>query len=203
MPFDFVSAISTPMRIGNLQIYGYRLKQDGSYRMSERDAAAFVGLPVENARNFFNSKSQKIVLGENFDCGVLMTDMDFQPLHFDSWQRTWRLEIVVAYWLWQAIPENRAALNMAMPLLLESLKQLFDAAFVIADTEEEQKKRNKRLIEQQEEYDELWRLGLFETGRLVDGEWVFFNRPQLSQLYWQRMWNTGKYVSDEEPTING
>lgn len=211
MVIETLGAISTPMKIGNLQIYGYRLIRDGSYRMSERDAAAFIGLPVENARNFLNSKSQKIVLGENFNCGVLMTDIDFEPLHSDGWQRTWRLEIVAAYWLWQAISDNKAALNMAFPLLLESLKQLFDAAFVIADTEEEQEKRNKRLIKQREEYNELWRLGLLENERLVDGEWVFFERPQLSKLYWQRMWktgwqrmgNTGKSVSDEEPTING
>lgn len=203
MAIETLGAISTPMKIGNLQIYGYRLIHNGSYRMSERDAAAFIGLPEENARNFLCSEALKFVLGKKIGCGVLETDIDFLPLHSPRWQRTWRLEIVAAYWLWQAIPDNKAALNMALPLLLKSLKQLFDAAFVIADTEEEQKKRNKRLIEQQKEYDELRRLGLLESKRLVEGEWVFFDRPQLSQLYWQRMWNTGKYVSDEEPTING
>lgn len=203
MVIETLGAMSTPMKIGNLQIYGYRLTCDGSYRMSERDAAAFIGLPVENARNFLRSEALNFVLGKKKSIGILETDIDFLPLHSIRWQRTWRLENVAAYWLWQAIPDNKAALNMSLPLLVESLKQLFDAAFVIADTEEEQKKRNKRLIEQQKEYDELRRLGLLETKRLVEGEWIFFDRPQLSQLYWQRMWNTGKYVSDEEPTING
>jgi hypothetical protein len=178
MAIEILGAISTPMKIGNLQIYGYRLIRDGSYRMSERDAAAFIGLPEENATNFLNSKSQKIVLGENFDCGVLMTEIDFQPLHSPRWQRTWRLEIVAAYWLWQAIPDNKAALNMGLPLLLESLKQLFDAAFVLADTEEEQEKHNKQLIKQREQYNELWRVAL-ESGWLFEDESMFFGRPLL------------------------
>ena len=45
------------------------------------------------------------------------------------------LEVIGAYWLWQAARGNKQALSLVMALLTETLERRFDEAFGITRTE--------------------------------------------------------------------
>ena len=52
-----------PVAIGQLSVDGFQMP-DGSYRMSQTQAAESVGLSERNAREFLQSKSLKALMGE-------------------------------------------------------------------------------------------------------------------------------------------
>lgn len=126
----------TEVAIGQLSIAGFQLP-DGSYRLSQTQAAECVGLTERNAREFLQSKGIKALMGEDYTPAI--SDIEVEP---DPGQtrgqtriRGLGLEAVSAYWLWQAHRGNKAALALCMALMTESLERRFDAAFGVERSE--------------------------------------------------------------------
>ncbi|PSN13947.1 hypothetical protein C7271_17945 [filamentous cyanobacterium CCP5] len=122
--------------IGSLAIAGFQMP-DGSYRLSQTQAAECVGLSERNAREFLQSKGIKALLGEDYTPAI--SDIEVEP---DPGQtrgqtriRGLGLEAVSAYWLWQAHRGNKAALALCMALMTETLERRFDAAFGVERSE--------------------------------------------------------------------
>ncbi len=124
--------------IGALSVDGFQMP-DGSYQMSQTQAGESVGLSERNAREFLQSKGFKALMGEGYTPAI--SDIEVEP---DPGQtrgqtriRGLGLEVVSAYWLWQARRGNKAALALCMALMTESLERRFDAAFGVERSESE------------------------------------------------------------------
>ncbi len=123
--------------IGPLEVEGFQLP-DGSYRMSQTQAAEVVGLTERNARDFLNSKALKSLLGEDYTPAKLVEiEAEGEQLRGQSRIRPLPLEVVSAYWLWQSHRGNKQALSLCVALVTESLERRFDAAFGVSRTEAE------------------------------------------------------------------
>lgn len=138
---DSIKATRQPISIGDRTIDGFMLP-DGNYRMSQTQVAECVGLNERNAREFLQSKALKTLLGQGYTPAISEIEPDSEQLRGGSRIRAWSLEVVSAYWLWQAFRGNRTALSLCMALILESLERRFDSAFGVSRTEQE---RNERL----------------------------------------------------------
>ncbi|MBD2234879.1 hypothetical protein [Phormidium tenue] len=125
-----------PVAIGQLSVDGFQMP-DGSYRMSQTQAAESVGLSERNAREFLQSKSFKALMGEGYTPAISDVEVEPDPdqTRGQTRIRGLELEAVSAYWLWQAYKGNKAALALCIALMTETLERRFDAAFGVERSE--------------------------------------------------------------------
>ena len=74
---ESIKATRASVRIGALEVDGFMLP-DGSYRMSQTQAADCVGKPEINARRFLSSRAIKTLLGEGYTPDSLEIEKDEQ-----------------------------------------------------------------------------------------------------------------------------
>ena len=138
-----MSAIAQTLSFQLEPICSHRLP-DGSYRMSQTQAAEAVGKSPVNALRFLRSNSIKALLGRDFT-DYTPDSIEIEPEPGKRGQSRFNalpLEIVTAYWINQCFQGNKSALALVMALATETLERRFDAAFGITRTEQE---RNERL----------------------------------------------------------
>ncbi|MEG4855631.1 hypothetical protein QUB10_32755 [Microcoleus sp. B5-D4] len=97
------------------------------------------------------SKALKALLGEGYTPATSEIEPDAGQVRGGSRIRALPLEIVGAYWLWQAARGNKTALSLVMSLLTETLERRFDAAFGVTRTETE---RNELLSQRVQELEQ-------------------------------------------------
>ena len=142
-------ATRATVTIGTLTIEGFMLP-DGSYRMSQTQAAETVGLTERNARDFLKSTALKGLLGEGYTPAISEIEQDTDQARGASRIRSLSLEVVGAYWMWQAYRGNKKALPLCLALITESLERRFDVAFEVTRTEQERDDRLSAQIQQLE-----------------------------------------------------
>lgn len=128
--------------LGSLVVEGFLLS-DGSYRMSQQQAAMAIGEAPVYALRFLQSKDAKSLLGKGY------TDYTPESLPIptaegargESRINALPLEVVSAYWLYRAYKGNKQALMLCMTLMTETLERRFDSAFGITRSEEERDQR--------------------------------------------------------------
>jgi hypothetical protein len=133
---DSIKATRATVAIGALIVDAFMLP-DGSYRMSQTQAAETVGLSERNAREFLQSNAVKALLGEGYTPAISEIESDSSQIRGQTRFRALPLETVSAYWMWQAYRGNKKALTLCMALILESLERRFDEAFGVTRTEQE------------------------------------------------------------------
>jgi len=136
-----VKAIRANVQIGSIEIDGFMLP-DGSYRMSQTQAAETIGKPEINARRFLDSRGIKSLLGQGYTPDSI--EIDAEQLRGQGRFNALPLEVVTAYWFYQATQGDKPALALVWALLTESLERRFDNAFNVTRTEQE---RDDRLTE--------------------------------------------------------
>lgn len=134
-------ATRATVTIGDLAIEGFMLP-DGSYRMSQTQAAESVGLTERNAREFLQSKALKSLMGEGYTPQISEIEPDESQGRGGSRINAVPIEVVSKYWLWQVLRGNKKALALVDALTTETIERRFDAAFGVSRTEQE---RNDRL----------------------------------------------------------
>ncbi|MBW4441808.1 MAG: hypothetical protein KME10_11340 [Plectolyngbya sp. WJT66-NPBG17] len=72
---DSARATRATVTIGNFTIDGFMLP-DGSYRMSQTQAAQIIGKPKINARRFLEPKGIKALLGQGYTPGSIEIEPD-------------------------------------------------------------------------------------------------------------------------------
>ncbi|NJR71119.1 MAG: hypothetical protein HC771_22660 [Synechococcales cyanobacterium CRU_2_2] len=115
------------VRIGGLEVEGYQLP-DGSYAMSQTQAADAVGLKVQNASDFLRSKTLKALMGEGYTPQIVEIEAEEQA-RGGSRINSLPLEVVAVYWQWQSHRGNKQAFKLCAAFTLEGLIRRFDAAF--------------------------------------------------------------------------
>jgi len=144
-----VKAIRATVQLGALSIDGFMLP-DGSYRMSQTQAAESVEKPEINARRFLDSKAIKALLGKDYTPDTIDIESEAQR-RGQSRFNALPLEVVTAYWFNQATQGNKQAMSLVWALLTESLERRFDQAFGVTRTEGERNTRlSERIVEQLE-----------------------------------------------------
>lgn len=131
----------TEIQIGPHTVEGFMLP-DGSYIMSQTQAAEIVGEPEINARRFLDSKGIKTLLGESYTPDTFDIERDPGQGRGGGRIRGVPPEVVSAYWLWQSSKGNKKAMTLCMAIMTETLERRFDAAFGVSRSEDE---RNQRL----------------------------------------------------------
>ncbi len=142
---DPTKATRAKIAIGDIEIDGFMLP-DGSYRMSQSQAAECVNLTPQNASDFLRSKAIKSLLGADY------TDRKIEKIEIESTEQArgqsrinaLPLEVVGVYWLWQSHRGNKKALALCTALIEESLQRRFDNAFGVSRSEDEY---NRQLTE--------------------------------------------------------
>jgi hypothetical protein len=122
-----------PVEIGPLSVDGYQMP-DGSYRMSQTQAAECVGKPQRNAGRFLESKGIKALRGKGYTPDSIEVDASEQgrgQARFNALP----LDVVSAYWLWEASKGNQQAIALCYALMTETLERRFDAAFGVERSE--------------------------------------------------------------------
>jgi len=115
------------VEIGQQPVDGFQMP-DGSYRMSQTQAAECVGKPQRNAGRFLESKGIKALRGEGYTPDSIEVDAPEQgrgQARFNALP----LDVVSAYWLWEASKGNQQAIALCYALMTETLERRFDAAF--------------------------------------------------------------------------
>jgi hypothetical protein len=123
------------VQIGPLSVDGFQMP-DGSYRMSQTQAAESVGKSQRNAGRFLESKGIKALRGEGYTPDTIEVDSSNQArgqARFNALP----LDVVSAYWLWEASKGNQQAIALCYALMAETLERRFDAAFGIERSESE------------------------------------------------------------------
>ena len=170
---ESIRATRASVQIGSQEIDGFMLP-DGSYRMSQTQAAECVGKPEINARRFLTSKAIKALLGDGYTPDSIEIESDKQ-LRGQSRFNALSLEVVTAYWFTQASQRNKQALSLVWALLTESLERRFDNAFGVTRTETERQERLTSRVQQLER--DLAELGEgFALDDLLRGERDYFER---------------------------
>jgi hypothetical protein len=118
--------------------------------MSQTQTAECVDLSERNAREFLQSKALKNLLGEGYTPATSEIEPDAGQPRGGSRIRALPLEVVGAYWLWQAARGNKKALSLVMALLTETLERRFDSAFGVTRTEEERNELLSQRVQQLE-----------------------------------------------------
>ncbi|NER80827.1 MAG: hypothetical protein F6K42_14900 [Leptolyngbya sp. SIO1D8] len=132
--------------IGNLEVEGFMMP-DGSYRMSQTQAAEIIGKDEINARRFLDSKGIKALLGKGYTPDSIEVESS-QRLRGQTRINALPLEVVSAFWVWQCSQGNKQAIALVMAMTTETLERRFDNAFGYIRTEEERDQRlTKRLQE--------------------------------------------------------
>lgn len=131
---ESIKATRATVAIGGLTVDAFMLP-DGSYRMSQTQAADLVGLSERNARDFLDSKTFERLVGEGYTPAIF--DIDSEQSRGQSRFRGLPLEIVVIYWVYQCYRGNKQAFSLLIALATESLERRFDNAFGVVRTEQE------------------------------------------------------------------
>jgi hypothetical protein len=132
---ESIKATRATVAIGQLTVDGFMLP-DGTYRMSQTQAAETVGKDEINARRFLTSKNINAIRGE----GYTPDSIEVESVSDKRGQTRFNalpLDVVTAYWLYQSTQGNQQALSLVWALLSESLERRFDNAFGIIRTEKE------------------------------------------------------------------
>lgn len=132
---ETVKAQRTDIAIGSLTVDGFMLP-DGSYRMSQTQAAEAIDKPEINARRFLTSKAIKGLLGKDYTPDAIEAETEVGK-RGGTRINALPLEVVGAYWISQCFQGNKAALALVIALSTESLERRFDAAFDVERTEDE------------------------------------------------------------------
>ena len=131
---ESIKATRATVAIGGLTVDAFMLP-DGSYRMSQTQAADLVGLSERNAREFLDSKTFERLAGEGYTPAIF--DIDSEQSRGQSRFRGLPLEVVVIYWVYQCYRGNKQAFSLLIALATESLERRFDDAFGVVRTEQE------------------------------------------------------------------
>ena len=131
---ESIKATRATVAIGALNVDAFMLP-DGSYRMSQTQAADLVGLSERNAREFLDSKTFERLAGEGYTPAIF--DIDSEQSRGQSRFRGLPLEVVVIYWVYQCYRGNKQAFSLLIALATESLERRFDNAFGVVRTEQE------------------------------------------------------------------
>ena len=131
---ESIKATRATVAIGDLIVDAFQLP-DGSYRMSQTQAADLVGLTERNAREFLDSKTFERLAGDGFTPAIF--DIDSEQSRGQSRFRGLPLEVVVIYWVYQCYRGNKKAFALLIALATESLERRFDNAFGMVRTEQE------------------------------------------------------------------
>ena len=103
------------------------------------------------------SKALKTLLGEGYTPATSEIEPDAQQVRGSSRIRALPLEVVGAYWLWQAARGNKTALSLVMSLLTETLERRFDATFGVTRTEAERNELlSQRVLELEQDIQEAF-----------------------------------------------
>ncbi len=159
---DSVKATRAAVTIGSLTVDGFMLP-DGSYRMSQTQAAECIGDDPVYARNFLTSKTFKALRGERYTPETFEVDASNQARGQTRIQG-WDLDVVFAYWTYRCFKGNKAAFALILALGTETLERRFDNAFGVSRTEQERDEQISQRLQQLEK--DLTRLG--ETYALND-----------------------------------
>ena len=119
--------------IGSLSIAGFQMP-DGSYRMSQTQAAECIGKPEINARRFLDSRGIKALRGEGYTPDTIEVDSPEQERGQTRFNAL-PLDVVSAYWLWEASKGNQQAIALCYALMAETLERRFDNAFGVERSE--------------------------------------------------------------------
>lgn len=143
---DSTKATRADIQIGSLKADGFMLP-DGSYRMSQAQAAEAIEEAPVYALRFLQSKDSKALLGGVYtDYTPESVEVEPEPGKRGQTRiNALPLEIVTAYWLTRAYKGNKKAFILSWALLTESLERRFDDAFGVVRSEQE---RNERLSQQ-------------------------------------------------------
>ena len=131
---ESIKATRATVAIGGLTVDAFMLP-DGSYRMSQTQAADLVGLSERNVREFLDSKTFERLAGEGYTPAIF--DIDSEQSRGQSRFRGLPLEVVVIYWVYQCYRGNKQAFSLLIALATESLERRFDDAFGVVRTEQE------------------------------------------------------------------
>lgn len=132
-------ATRSVVAIGELEIEGFQMP-DGSYRMSQTQAAEVVGKDEINARRFLDSKGIKVLLGKGYTPDTVEVEAAGQ-VRGQTRINALPLEVVTAFWVWQCSRGNKQAIALVMALATEALDRRFDAAFGVTRSEAEYDER--------------------------------------------------------------
>ncbi|MGG6298124.1 hypothetical protein ACQ4M4_27335 [Leptolyngbya sp. AN02str] len=137
-------ATRAQIEIGGFTVDAFMLP-DGSYRMSQTQAAECIGQSQRNAGRFLTSKGINALLGQGYTPDSIEADSSSQKRGQTRFNAL-PLEVVTAYWVFQCFEGNRQALALVMALATETLERRFDAAFDVERTERDRNQRlNKRI----------------------------------------------------------
>lgn len=143
-------ATRATVTIGSLTVDGFMLP-DGSYRMSQTQAAQVIGKPEINARRFLTSKGIETLLGKGYTPDSIEIEPDAEQVRGQSRFNALPLEVVTAYWFTQAAQGDKQAQSLVWALLTESLERRFDSAFGVSRSEDDFNQRlSDRIIAQLE-----------------------------------------------------
>jgi hypothetical protein len=121
------------VQIGPLSVDGFQMP-DGSYRMSQAGAAECIGKPEINARRFLDSKGIKALRGEGYTPDSVAIESTDQS-RGQSRVNALPLDVISAYWPWEASKGHQQAIALCYALMAETLERRFDAAFEVERSE--------------------------------------------------------------------
>jgi hypothetical protein len=146
---DSIRATRATVQIGSMTVDGFMLP-DGSYRMSQTQAAECIGKPEINARRFLGSKAIKALLGQGYTPDSIEIESSDQVRGQGRFNAL-PLPVVTAYWFTQATQGDKQAISLVWALLTESLERRFDKAFGVERGEDDWNQRlSDRIIAQLE-----------------------------------------------------
>jgi hypothetical protein len=143
--------------IGSLEVDGFMLP-DGTYRMSQTQAAEMVGLTERNTRDFLRGKAVKSLLGEDYiPAKIEKITVETEGKYTGNPNiNALPLDVVSVYWLYQALRGNKLAIPLCVALITETLERRFDHAFGVSRSEQERDQRlSDRLQRLQKDLDRL------------------------------------------------
>ncbi len=154
---DSVKATRTAVTIGSLTVDGFMLP-DGSYRMSQAQAAEAIGEPPVYALRFLRSKDSQALLGEAYtDYTPERVEVESEGERGQTRINALPLEVVTGYWLTRSYKGNKQAFILSWALITENLERRFDNAFGVSRTEQERDDRLSARVQQLEQ--DLSKLG--------------------------------------------
>ncbi len=102
---DPTKATRATVRIGNIEIDGFQLP-NGSYRMSQTQAADCIGDDPVYARNFLTSKTFKALQDRDYTPETFEVNPENQ-VRGQTRIRGWELDIVYAFWVYRCFRGNK------------------------------------------------------------------------------------------------
>jgi hypothetical protein len=134
-----VRATRAPITLGSLTIDGFMLP-DGSYRMSQTQAAECIKDDAVYARNFLTSRALKALRGEGYTPETFEVNSSGQS-RGQTRIRGWTLDVVYSYWVYRCHKGNEHAFALVVALGTETLERRFDRAFNVIRSEDDWDKR--------------------------------------------------------------